>query len=165
MDDRTSTSAYISFLGPNPISCSSNKQRVVAWSYTDVEYKALANATSETMLLSTLIKELAISVPGASQLLCDNLGTTHLSFNPVNHPRMKHIQIDLHYACDLVQKGSLHVKHVHTHDQLADLLTKPLSRQRTELLRTKIGLSNGSSILRGRTREVCKDTQSKQIIE
>jgi hypothetical protein len=59
---------------------------------------------------------------------------------------MKHIQIDLHFVHDLVQKGNLQVRHVHTQDQLADLFTKPLSKQRTEFLRTKIGLANGSSI-------------------
>ncbi len=96
-------------------------------------------------------------VKEAPQLLCDNLGATHLSFNPVNHSRMKHIQIDLHFVRDLVHKGSLQVKHVHTQDQLADLLTKPLSKQRTELLRNKIGLADGSPILRGRIREAGKN--------
>jgi hypothetical protein len=27
---------------------------------------------------------------------------------------MKHIQIDLHFVCDLVQKGTINVKHIHT---------------------------------------------------
>jgi hypothetical protein len=128
IDDHTSTFAYISFLGSNPISWSSKKQRAVARSTTEVEYRALANAASETMWLSTLFKELKFPVKESPQLLCDNLGATHLSFNPVNHSRMKHIQIDLHFVRDLVQKGSLQVRHVHTQDQLADLLTKPLSK-------------------------------------
>ena len=153
VDDRTSTSAYISFLGSNPISYSSKKQRAVARSTTEAEYRALANVASETMWLSTLLKELAFPVTESPQLLCDNLRATHLSFNPVNHSRMKHIQIDLHFVRDLVHKGSLQVKHVHTQDQIADLLTKSLSRQRTKLLRNKIGLADGSSILRGRIRE------------
>ena len=73
---------------------------------------------------------------------------------------MKHIQIDLHFVRDLVQKGSLQVHHVHTQDQLVDLLTKPLSRQRTELLRTKIGLADGSSILRWRIKEDSTDHET-----
>ena len=101
------------------------------------------------MWLSTLFKELAFPVKESSQLLCDNLGATHLSFNPVNHSRMKHIQIDLHFVRDLVKKGSIQISHVYTQDQLADLLTKSLSKQRTKLLHTKIGLVDGSPILRG----------------
>jgi len=61
---------------------------------------------------------------------------------------MKHIQIDLHFVHDLVQKNHLQVRHVHTNDQLADLLTKLLSKQRKALLRNKISLADGSSILR-----------------
>lgn len=63
---------------------------------------------------------------------------------------MKHIQIDLHFVRDMVQHGILNVHHVNTQDQLADLLTKLLSRQKTKLLRNNIGLANGSSILQGR---------------
>jgi hypothetical protein len=142
IDDRTSTSAYITFLGCNPISWSSKKQRAVARSSTEAEYRALANGASETLWLLALFHELGFPLTVPPSLLCDNLGATHLSFNPVQHSRMKHIQIDLHFVRDQVQKGILHVRHVHTQDQLADLLTKPLSRTRTELLRAKIGLAD-----------------------
>jgi hypothetical protein len=73
---------------------------------------------------------------------------------------MKHIQIDLHFVWDMAQKGLLNVHYVHSHDQLADLLTKPLSAQRTELLRTKIGLADGSPILRGRIKDHSTDLAS-----
>lgn len=109
------------------------------------------------MWLLALLHELGFPLKAAPLLLCDNLGATHLSFNPVQHSRMKHIQIDLHFVRDLVQRGTLQVRHVHTQDQLADLLTKPLSRQRTEILRNKIGLADGSSILRGRIKADCKN--------
>lgn len=106
-------------------------------SSTKVEYRTLTNAASETIWILLWFKNY-------------KLGTTHLSFNPVQHSRMKHIQIDIHFVCDLVQKGKLSVRHVHTQDQLADLLTKPLSQQRTQYLRNKIGLADGSPFLQGR---------------
>jgi len=62
---------------------------------------------------------------------------------------MKHIQIDLHFVRDLVHRGAIHVRHVHTQNQLADLLTKPLSKQHTEHWRSKIAFADGISILRG----------------
>jgi hypothetical protein len=62
---------------------------------------------------------------------------------------MKHIQINLHFVRDLVHRGAIHVRHVHTQDQPVDLLTKPLSKQRIEHLRSKIALANGSLILKG----------------
>jgi hypothetical protein len=131
LDDRSFTSAYICFLKDTPISWKSNKQRAIARSSTEAEYLALANAASETPWLQILFTKLGFFFPQPPMLLCDNLGATQLSFNPVNHTHMKHIQIDLHFMRDLVSQGRLQVRHVHTHDQVVDLLTKPLSRQRT----------------------------------
>ena len=71
---------------------------------------------------------------------------------------MKHIQIYIHFVRDLVEKKILIVRHVHTIDQLTDLLTKPLSWQCTDYLRDKIGLSDGSPFLRGRIKETHADT-------
>jgi hypothetical protein len=78
---------------------------------------------------------------------------------------MKHIQIDLHFVRDLVQKNSLTVRHVHTNDQLADLLTKPLSKQRTDFLKHKISLIDGSPFLRGRIKENHTATSCKLLLQ
>jgi hypothetical protein len=72
---------------------------------------------------------------------------------------MKHIAIDIHFVRDHVRNNKIRVQHVYTKDQLADCLTKPLSRQRHQDLRFKIGVSDGTPILRGRV----KDTDSKHL--
>jgi len=162
LDDRKSTSAYLLFLGTTPVSWSSKKQRAIARSSTEAEYRALAATAAESVWLLSLLQELKFCLSQPPLLLCDNLGATQLSFNPVHHSRMKHIQIDIHFVRDLVAKNILHVQHVHTTDQLADLLTKPLSRQRTDFLRDKIGLSDGSPFLRGRIKE-SDEIKSQQI--
>lgn len=118
------------FLGSTPISWRSRKQRGVARSSTEAEYRALATAASEICWVRHLFRGLGISYESPPRILCDNMGATRLALNPVQHLRMKHIAIDLHFVRDLASKGLLTVCYVNTQDQLADLLTKPLARAR-----------------------------------
>ena len=145
-----STTAYLLFLGSNIISWRSARQKSVSRSSTEAEYKALANAASEVMWVQNLLLELGIKSNSDPTLFCDNTGATYSCANPVYHSRMKHVALDYHFVREKVQDGSLIVRHFNTFDQLADTLTKPLSRGPFQRLRSKIGVSDGSSILRGR---------------
>lgn len=153
LDDRTSTSAYIIYLGGNPISWLSKRQRTVARSSTEAEYRSVAQAAAEVMWLINLLGELGIK-PQTPTLFCDNIGATYLCSNPVFHSRMKHIALDFHYVRQLVQMGKLKVSHISTKDQLADILTKPLPRPRFTTLRDKIGVTDCDPILRGHIKEI-----------
>ncbi|KAF2318171.1 hypothetical protein GH714_002048 [Hevea brasiliensis] len=76
-DDRTSTSAYMVFLGSSPISWCSKKQRTIARSSTKVEYRAIANAAIELNWITNLLQELRISLPKSPVIKCNNLGATY----------------------------------------------------------------------------------------
>lgn len=65
---------------------------------------------------------------------------------------MKHIALAFHFVREQVQKGLLRVAYVSTEDQLADVLTKPLLRQRFAILVRKLGLTSPVSNLRGHVR-------------
>lgn len=149
-DTGRSTTGYVVYLGSNPISWKSSKQKSVSRSSSEAEYKAVANAAAELIWLKNLLSELHIPASSPPTIYCDNTGATYLSSNPVFHSRMKHISLDYHFVREQVAAGSLRVAHVHSKDQFADILTKPLSRQSFLHLRTKLGVSNGASILRGR---------------
>lgn len=140
-DDYVSTNGYIVYLGRHPISWSSKKQNGVTRSSTEAEYRSVANASSEMMWVCSLLEELGITLPKTPVIYCDNVGATYLCANPVFHSRMKHIALDYHFIRNQVQAGALRVVHVSTHDQLADVLTKPLPRAAFTNFTSKIGVT------------------------
>jgi hypothetical protein len=62
-----------------------------------------------------------------------------MSVNPVFHARTKHIELDSNFVREKVALGFLVTRFVSSSDQLADILTKPLSRDAFTTLRYKLG--------------------------
>lgn len=128
-----------------------------------IEYRALAVATSEIAWVKALLLELGVKLQESPSLLCDNVGTTHLSLNPIMHLRMKHIAINLHFVQDYVTRGALKVGHVSIEYQLANKLTKPFPRLRFKQLSSKIGVIDGTPLLQDHINDL-NDPQSTDII-
>ena len=126
-NDRRSTTGQIVFLGSNPISWSSKKQQTVSRSSTEAEYRALSSTSAEIDWVKQLLKFLGVSISQPPVLYCDNLSAIALSFNPVNHQRTKHIEIDVHFVRERVAANQLIVQFVSSQEQFADILTKGLS--------------------------------------
>ncbi|GKA07055.1 putative RNA-directed DNA polymerase [Tanacetum coccineum] len=102
------------------------------------EYKALADIVAEITWLQALLNELGIRSSSTPILWCDNLGATYLSANPIFHARTKHVEIDYHFVQEKVAQGDLRVQHISTHDQIANIFTKPLPTPRSLFLRSKL---------------------------
>nr|GEZ05873.1 ribonuclease H-like domain-containing protein [Tanacetum cinerariifolium] len=57
-------------------------------------------------------------------LHADNVSVVYMSANLVQHQRTKHIEIDIHFALDMVTAGQVRVLHVPSHYQYTDIFTK-----------------------------------------
>jgi hypothetical protein len=56
------------------------------------------------------------------------------------HDKSKHIDIRYHYIIDMVQKGAMKLQYVAIDEQIAYMLTKPLSRLKFVYFRDKLGV-------------------------
>lgn len=113
-DTRHSTSAYVIFLGQNPISWSSNKQRTVARFFTEAEYRAVASDVAELNWLTNLLHELRVKLPRAPKIFVITLASLTYVCNPVFHSRMKHVAIDFHFVREQVESRKFSIHHIPT---------------------------------------------------
>ena len=113
---------------------------MVALSSCEAEYIAATTAACQGVWLRQLLVELTGKGVGAAVIRVDNKSAIQLCKNPVFHGRSKHIETRYHFVRESVENGNVAVEYVHTDDQLADLLTKPLGRIKFQGLRGKIGI-------------------------
>jgi hypothetical protein len=126
LDDRRSTTGYVFTLAGGPICWKSMIQSTVAMSTTEAEYMAVAKAVKEALWLTGLVKELGIQQVGVP-LYCDSQSAIYLAKNQVYHARTKHIDVRFHKIRELVATSELLLEKVHTSENAAYMLTKPIT--------------------------------------
>ncbi|GJU77023.1 ribonuclease H-like domain-containing protein [Tanacetum coccineum] len=123
---RRSTSGYCVFLVDNLLSWFAKQHVTLSRSSAEAEYRGVANVVAETAWLRNLLLELHAPLSTATIVYCDNVSAMYLSTNPVQHQRVKHIEIDIHFVRDYVASSQVRVLHVPSRYQYAHIFTKGL---------------------------------------
>jgi hypothetical protein len=122
------------------VSWVSKLQTVVALSTTEAEYMAATQACKEAIWMKKLMEEL-----GHKQekilLYCDSQSALHIARNPAFHSRTKHIDVQYHFVREVVEDGSVDFQKVHTKENPADVLIKPVNIDKYIWCRSSYGLT------------------------
>ncbi|KAH9736084.1 hypothetical protein KPL71_017967 [Citrus sinensis] len=128
--DNKSTSCWIFTIAGGAVSWASKKQTCITHSTMESEFIALAAAGKEAEWLRNLLFDIMLwpqSMPSIS-LYCDSEATLSRAYNKVYNGKSRHISLRHEYVKQLIADGVINIVYVRTNKNLADPLTKGLSR-------------------------------------
>lgn len=135
-----STSGVLILRG-GPIVWYAQKQRLVATSTAEAEYRAAVSSIDDICWIRRIGQELGfVNIDEPTTLCVDNRSAIHMLQNVCDGKvtkGKKHVEISRKFIQEHIGK-TINLKHVKSCDQLADILTKPLSRKTFQELKLKI---------------------------
>ena len=137
-ETRRSTTGYVFHVAGGPVAWGSRLQQSVALSSAEAEHVAVCEAVQEAVYSRSVLAGLGHKQDKPTVTYEDNQGCIALSRNPLHHRKTKHTDIRYHFTRERVEAKGVELVYLHTSQQLADLLTKPVGKARTEQLRSRL---------------------------
>lgn len=138
---RRVTSGFAFKFWGGAVSWQSKRHPSVSLATADAEYVGVAQAARELVWLRSLASELGYPCSSATTLYCDNEAAITIARNPIAHSCTKQVDILFHFTRELVEREIVRLKHIRTHDMVADGLTKPLASVKFQAYTRMLGLS------------------------
>ncbi|CAL2238905.1 unnamed protein product [Prunus armeniaca] len=145
-DDMRSTSVYAFTLGSGVFSWASIKQNTVALSTAEAEYVSATEATSQAKWLRFVLEDFGEEQIEGTQIMCDNTSAIAMAKNPVFHQKSRHINRKFHFIREAIQAKEIELVYCRTDEQIADILTKALPKDRLAYLRELLGVKSAKGL-------------------
>jgi hypothetical protein len=117
----------------------------VSLSTTEAEYVAAASCCAQLLWMRQTLKDYGVNCDKVP-LLCDNESAIKISYNPMQHSMTMHIEIRHQFIRDHIKRGEIDLIYVGTHEQLADIFTKPLDDARFRELGHELNIIDLSNV-------------------
>eukprot|EP00253_Pinus_taeda_P020550 PITA_20550 len=145
VDDRKRTSDGAFYMGSQLVSWFNKKQSLIALSTAKAEYVAVASCCTQLLWIIQTLQDIQITYTLPISILCDNTSAISISENPVMHSNTKNIPIKNHFLQEKVLQQKVKLEYVPSKEQVVDIFTKPLPREKFEYLRQKLSVDAASS--------------------
>ena len=109
-------------------------------STTKSEYIAALHSSKEALWLCSLISEVFSPITSPTTLFSDNQAAIMLTHNHQYHLHTKHINMQYHWICWVIEKGSICLVYCPMDDMMANALTKALPSAKVKHFTTSLGL-------------------------
>jgi hypothetical protein len=161
METRLSNTGYAVFVNGGIISWCSRRQGNISTSSTEAEYIALFETSQEMVFLRHLIRSFDINADEPSIIKCDNQSCIAIAKTEGINNNSKHFDIKYRKINERVEEGVHKLEYVATHENTADILTKPLDGTKVEYLRKKLGIikcerTQGKLLTLGNVKSECE---------
>lgn len=86
------------------------------------------------------LKDLQVPNSSCPVIWCDNIRVACITAKLVTQARTKQMEVDVHFVRDKELQKELDIRYVPTKDQVADILTKPLSISQFNILKVELNV-------------------------
>lgn len=131
-DKARSTSGWVILMGGGAVSWSSKLQTRTAESTTEAEYISGESVTREMAFFRWILEDLGYKLDLPRPLGMDNQSAIAAAKNPEHQGRMKHMNPIYHAFRDRVELKEVSPYYISTSSMPADILTKPLHRDKVK---------------------------------
>ncbi|GKC20546.1 retrovirus-related pol polyprotein from transposon TNT 1-94 [Tanacetum coccineum] len=127
------------FLGDKLVSWSSKKQDCTPMSTAEARYVSFSACCAQVIWMRTQLLDYRYRYTKIPTYR-DSKSAIDISYNPVQHSRIKHINIRYHFIKEHVEQSTIKLYFVGTDYHLADVFTKALPKERFGYLVHMIGM-------------------------
>lgn len=127
--DRRSTTGRVLLLGKGILSWKSKRQVGCEGSSYGSELRATADTARELRGLRMFLRGIGVGTKGPSVLFGDNAAALYAASNLATTIKVKHLSIDYHSTRELTAWGVIQPEKCPTEYNLADIMTKPTSKE------------------------------------
>jgi hypothetical protein len=134
---RSTTGFAVFVQGVGLVASKTELQPTVALSTSEAEYMALGETAKTVIHLRELLDEMQFPQGGEPTIISeDNQAAIAMAKNRLSSARTKHIKVRHHFLRELIANHEIDLVYCSTDDQVADIFTKPLPREKFVRLRT-----------------------------